>query len=337
MSRVRNNTPFACHAHLGSDHQGRVCQYVIAKGTWSMRTQALMAGPGAQPIYTTPQMKCLSQLQLDPIQQNVLGSRIETEIEWLPSDLHAPKPLFDFIVCGYAWTNEPQAYFGAWIDTGDHPIGLVLHAPRYWKRPPWPRGGGVPGPHLGLVMQVPVHPAFAYGGFSPSTQSKENPDGMGFPPPDAAIETIALPWIEHPQILLKDRASEPPPPVGFGPWPAATDMRQRHAGTYDDTWRLERSPLPPHDFNLRYFNQADPRLQWAQPPTPGKRIDLHGLSRWGCRHIVWPKVRLALSSGIGPDCLLKPDTCIVDTESDCFTIVWRAQMAANAALTLHAY
>src|SRR4029079_3507430 len=43
---------------------------------------------------------------------------------------------------------------------------------------------------------------------------------------------------------------------GWAAIPAHWSQRARFAGTYDDAWRESRWPLPPEDFDPRFFNVA---------------------------------------------------------------------------------
>lgn len=69
-----------------------------------------------------------------------------------------------------------------------------------------------------------------------------------------------LPAIEDPEHLIKN-IKDRPAPVGFGFYSRAWQPRAAYAGTYDENWRKARSPLPPKDFDSRFYNGAHPDLQ----------------------------------------------------------------------------
>lgn len=65
---------------------------------------------------------------------------------------------------------------------------------------------------------------------------------------------------------------------GFGPLAAHWQPRVARAGTYDDRWRAERSPLPPEDLNARFFNTA-PDDQQLPSYLPGEEVRLVYMGR----------------------------------------------------------
>lgn len=62
----------------------------------------------------------------------------------------------------------------------------------------------------------------------------------------------------------------------FGQLPPWHLDRVRWAGTYNDLWRTQRSPLLPRDFNPRFYNCAPLDQQLPDYPA-GERVSLHGV------------------------------------------------------------
>ena len=336
MPSVDNRTPFASSLIPHVNGQGQHCQLLVAKGVWSLRNQALADRPGCLGLYQSPHLRRIGQLQLSTLQRQVLGSRIDEEIEWFPSDVYPVKPGFDFIVCGYACSAQPQEQFHAAIRYRNTAIELQLRAPRFWKPTLVTGAGAIPGPFLELVTQVPVHPAFAFGGDLEASPPSDNPQGMGQPSRRQELASLAMPWVEHPQHRINSMASTTEP-AAFGPWPASARLRSRYCGTFDKRWQQERSPLPPSDFDSRHYNQADPRLQWAQAPKAAEVIELYNLGIPGAQRIVWPDPPLHVKMAHRPAIRLRPDTCIVSPQDGLYALLWRCEIEANASPTLSVF
>jgi hypothetical protein len=78
---------------------------------------------------------------------------------------------------------------------------------------------------------------------------------------------------------------------------AADPRRRRYGGTYDERWQREHCPLPPKDFDLRFFNAADPELiatDYLRGDEPVALLNLsqHGLLRFKLPALsVWLRAR----------------------------------------------
>lgn len=343
MTQVHNHTPF--HAHLSPlvDDAGQRKQLLVVKGLWSLvhgglADQTSGAAQHNARVQESPVMVRVRSLALSPGQREALGDRCDDEIEWQPADVVPPKPQFDLIICGYAHSQAPVQRFFAEVRFREHRADLALHAPRYWQATLLSGGGAIPGPYLEAVRQVPLHPAFAFGGLADNRSLTDNPIGMGHPRNAPSLAQIPLPWVEHPAHSAK-AALPLPHASAFGPWPASAKHRRIHTGTHDERWLRERHPLPPADFHPRYHNQADPRLQWPEAPQAGEHIELHQLSpRANCRTLVWPKLRLHTRWGTQAQPAhrtLQPDTCLVHTEEDTYAIVWRTLLPPDVSPQLH--
>jgi len=337
MAALNNLTPFSCVSEPHVDVHGIKCQLLIIKGVWNLQTNRLADDPGVLRLRTTPWMRSLRDMDLEPVQRHAMKDRLDETVEWLSSDLIPPKPRFDLLVCGHAYSRGAtlRDQFVAAISFESRMIGLSLHAPRYWL-PTLVRGGGaIPDKPLRGVTRVPLHHMFAYGGDSRGDVNLFNPQGMGSPGDGKDLERKALPWIEHPDQAVSSVTSDPPP-VGFGLWPENAAHRLRYMGTYDKAWRERRAPRKPLDFNPLFHNQAEPRLQWDRAPKAGQHIDLHHLSAKGAARIVWPRVRPSLQIDQLPAHVLDADTCLIAPDEGAYALVWRALAPAGAAVTLRA-
>lgn len=342
MTEVHNLTPFACLTNPHVDAQGRHDRLLVVKGVWRLNSNQWADQPGALALREEPLALRIGELGLEPAQQQVMQLHLDEEIDWLPSDLCPPKPRFDLLVCGHAYTENGKGehQFVAGIVHPRHQVALVLRAPRYWKKTLLQGGGGVPDEFLSTVTRVPVHPRFSFGGESSGADDLYNPQGMGSASvalvnleKPQSLQQIGLPWVEHPDHPVLN-VSHTPLPASFGLWGENTGSRAPHFGTRDQAWRQERAPRLPQDFNPIYYNQAEPRLQWPQAPQPGEFVEFHRLTRDGMASLRWPAVRpkVFVDHQAGP--ALIPDTCVVVPDTGLYAILWRCIVPRSAELTL---
>ncbi len=340
MSQVLNLTPFAAAVRPHADAEGHLGRLLVVKGVWKLdRPDTLSSGTGSLSFRDVPLMARMADLALEPAQRTALGPRLEEEIELLPSDIVPPKPRFDFIVSGYGYaqTGKAEHRFIAAVVRNRQVAALTLCAPRFWRRTLLAGGGGVAGDPVSGVHRVPVHPCFSFGGDAPASETPYNPQGMGHAGGRTGEELhrIALPWVEHPDHPATD-ITRSPLPAGFGPWPENAGHRLPHMGTRDLQWQRERAPRPPRDFNPLFHNQADPRLQWPEAPSPGETIALQGLTPNGSARLMWPSAKPVAMLDTQSIVPLRADTCIVVPDEGRYAIVWRCLLPSEGAVTLRA-
>ena len=180
------------------------------------------------------------------------------------------------------------------------------------------------------VMELTLERAF--GGIDPEGAGfcAENPFGRGFIAKKSrqSLDGASLPNLEDPQHLIRSW-NDHPRPVGFGVSSRSALPRSAFLGTYDEKWRLERSPAPPEDFRFDYYNAAFPDLQVAGYLTGDEEIELVHLSpvaRLSFRLPgLRPGCRLTLA-GTPPTCenlTLNLDTLCLMPEECALCLVWR--------------
>ncbi len=79
-------------------------------------------------------------------------------------------------------------------------------------------------------------------------------------------------------------------PAGFGPVAYHWQPRVRYAGTYDKEWEEHRDPLPPDDFDRRYFRCAPADQQTATFLTGYEEVRLGGFTPNGYFAFVLPRI-----------------------------------------------
>lgn len=335
---IDNHTPFEVRALPHVDPQGRRVRLLVVKGIWSLHNNQLCTrAMAALQIQTAPHMVRMGDLMLHPQQKRVLRALdcLERNLEWLPADNAPHKRGFEMILCGYAHHATAQEQFECSVRWGDRSVSLQAVGPRLWRNTVLQGGGAVQGTLLEKVQHVPLHPAFSWGGTYPKI-IEDNPLGMGQAHDERKDldNSAPMPWLQDLR-LSSPTALLPPKPLAFGPWDSSASQRKRYAGTYDEAWERERAPWPPLDQQAAFHNQAAKLLQWREPPPPGQRIELLGMSRQGPRRLHWPGVKVQATHAKKTH-QLQPDTCLVSTEDDAYALVWRCILPISGPIQVTA-
>lgn len=190
--------------------------------------------------------------------------------------------------------------------------------------------------------QMPLIFERAFGGWDRRAESAEdhdfesrNPLGRGFYVAGAIDpETpMWLPNIEDPTHLIQ-HIEDRPAPVGCGFTLPHWQPRVRLAGTYDDAWSAQRSPLLPLDFDRRFFNAAVSALVAPQYLLGNEPVLIRNMSESG-------ELSFCLPAMAAPVCEIhcrdmpaeylstNLDTVIIDTEKRQTQIIWRTYLSLN--------
>lgn len=120
--------------------------------------------------------------------------------------------------------------------------------------------------------------------------------------------------------------------AGFGPVPAERPPRASLAGTYDTSWRKERLPLLPLDFDER-FHQCAPEDQQASPHLRGgERVRLTNLTPGGLLEFSLPEVSLTFCTEMGGEVVEHPSllhTVILEPDLFRVQLVWHTSLACH--------
>ncbi len=178
--------------------------------------------PGGEPL---PSWTCGLRVGTVRKELRVTGPR-----QWVPQTKHTWKRLID---------RDPKPVLIGWQLSEPEPAREV--------RLGWDKAFGGPLP--------------AADGETPDAH-RDNPLGPGLLDLSLgdAEQSVPAHQIEDPERPIMDWHERDARPEGFGlvsPW---WRHRQRHAGTYDETWLAERHPLLPHDFDPRFWQSAHPDL-----------------------------------------------------------------------------
>ncbi|WP_338849526.1 DUF2169 domain-containing protein [Massilia sp. W12] len=313
-----NQTPFAAHVQSEPDLQGHDAALVLLKASFILGQEGFAPVEQQTPLRQQALRKRIGELGLEEVQMRLLSSWLEEEVVWQTHETSPPKAQFEILLCGHVSHAQPQAALDAILDLGGQQRHLRAHAPRYHDGAQIRLVGGG-------VRSVPLCASFAHWDGGIFTQSQRLPSVAGLPAPEW------LPWFDDPAQSVTRRAQQAAPRC-FAAWPENAPSRLPYAGTFDERWQQQRAPLMPQDFNPRFYNCADPALQWAQAPAPGTLLTLHNFGAQGRSALRWPALRFAARvqgvDGRTQQAEMRADTLEIDLLSGRYHIVWRAQIAA---------
>ncbi|MFL5249615.1 MAG: DUF2169 domain-containing protein [Myxococcales bacterium] len=253
----------------------------------------------------------------------------ETSSLKLPSDLCIHKPGTDVVVAASAMAKGRAKV--RQLDVGLR-IGSLQKVLRVFGLRVWYRGlTGIVLSDPQVFEEVPLRWEYAWGGRDDSDPKKpleepRNPAGRGVTREPASLLGKPGPAIEDVAHLVSTCKSSPPP-MGVGPIGRHWMPRRKYAGTYDETWKKTRMPLPPDDFDPR-FDQAAPPDQIANGYLRGgEQVGLHNLCADG--PLVFELPRLAFFVGSRLDGKLVEhrtamDTVVLLPNERAFEMTWRA-------------
>jgi hypothetical protein len=125
---------------------------------------------------------------------------------------------------------------------------------------------------------MPLSWSRTYGGWDDEGKNwvPENPAGCGFATDRKRLADTRAPNFEHPDVPYRNPRSARP--AGFGPVAHHWQPRVGYAGTYDKVWEERRDPLPPDDFDRRYFRCAPADQQTATHLIGYEEVRLSGFT-----------------------------------------------------------
>jgi hypothetical protein len=321
MWAYTNNTPFAVERGWVRDRAGAEIWVVAVKGTFAIGPEGSLALADAQePVRRTP------EFARDPASSSMVYD----------ADLGHPKPTTDVIVNGHAYApgGRPATRVEVAMRVGPVAKSLQVVGDRHWR----------PGP-LGPVassatpfLTVPLVYERAYGGRIRGRDSRvlafddRNPAGPGFAvDPDLAVG-LPLPNVEHPGAQLTLWLQRPEP-AGFAAIARHWVPRARLAGTYDERWRREKLPLPPDDFDERFYLCAPVDQQAPAPLQGGEPVDLRNLTAEGRLTFRLPKLVVGLRTRFTDGGVVHHraglHTVIVEPDVPRLMVVWHAALPCH--------
>lgn len=255
------------------------------------------------------------------------------ESTMIPSDLFLRKPSTDVVVAGSAAAPGPVEALDVAVRVGPVRKALRVFGPRVWQR----SVGGVRPSEPMTFERLPLMWEHAYGGMDVSDPENavvepQNPVGRGVASAPESLEGALAPAIEEPGDLIRGARSKPRP-AGVAALAPHFEPRRGLAGTFDQRWQDERSPLFPEDFDERFNQVAHPDLITPAPLVGGEPVQLLNLGEPGAVEFRLPRLIFQLDayadtgvSGHRPvldTVFLMPDRQSVD-------LAWRCSLPMRA-------
>jgi len=249
------------------------------------------------------------------------------------------KPGTDVVVIGsvYAPGGRPVRSLDASLSIADLSKTVRVFGDRIWSYTPG-LGAVCNGPES--FTQIPLCWEKAFGGVDtfhadPKKHAweKRNPVGTGFRVHANAesLDGLPLPNFEDPVNLIA-RWSDKPVPQGFGFIGRSWMPRITYAGTYDEAWRKKRMPVPPADFDYRFFNAASPDLVHIPHLQGGEMVTAVNLSDRGTETFLLPALKVtfrgrARKTSLQLEGLL--DTVVFKSDEHKLILVWRVKYSVS--------
>ena len=319
---LKNSTPFVAAPFFLLDRNGAETVVVVVKETWRITHGGTLAIADEQvPIWLTPHYR---------------GEPGSSSL-WHDSDLVLEKHGTDCVLLGHAWAPEPKAPHVDVIFA----VGPVRKDARVFGERIWMKVLGMVSLSRSAPFEkIPLTWERAFGGADTSCQDPaaheflaENPVGRGLMARHSKLKVdgLLLPNIENPAELIK-KPQHRPRPVGFGMIPPHWQPRSCYAGTYDDAWRKNLSPLPPADLDPRFYSTAAPGLLTPGYLTGGEQVLVEGASRQGRLLFslpgITPRAKLRRKQG-EVELRLRLDTVIVEPDEGRLVLVRRGTLSVH--------
>jgi hypothetical protein len=244
------------------------------------------------------------------------------------------KPATDVVMIGHAYASRH--------DTKEMIVGLrvgpvskevLVCGDRLWFK----TMGSVAMSGSVHFEKIPLLYERAFGGWDrdhqdPRKHSCEarNPVGTGYRGAGGFVEGLRVPNLEDPHTRIKSLGDRPPP-AGFGFISPHWQPRAALAGTYDEDWQKNRSPLLPRNFNRKHMNAASPGLVASGYLRGDEQVLVVGCTPAGrltfaLPGIGPPVVQIRLADGPPQAPAMALDTVIVEPDAHRVLLLWRGNV-----------
>jgi hypothetical protein len=322
-----NQTPFASNRFIFLGRDGKETLLIVVRASFSFEK--------GRPVVAEKQL---------PVQL-ADEYRGEPEVSSIarPMDLAPEKPGTDILVEGFAYAQrDARTSALVVLQLGSIEKAIRVVGDRTWRRGLRGVRPSAPKP----FVKLPVIYERTFGGTDASNPEApewldRNPVGLSFRSKKSKLPLVGtpVPNQEDPERPFKaPDASYLPRSLGaIAPhW----SPRAKLGGTFDDTWRKNRMPMLPSDFNTKFY-QAVPSDQVLPGYLYGKEIvKISGMRPEGVFSFSIPTVNIELLVDVGEGeepLACRCDTLSVDCEGPCFSLVFRGVRSIHGLVDDVAY
>ncbi|SAL83445.1 hypothetical protein AWB67_06409 [Caballeronia terrestris] len=274
-----NETPFAAERTWTRDEAGREFWLVAIKAAFE-----IFPDGGQAPLKEQIPVRRAPVFAGDPTQTELLEE----------SDFNLEKTGTDVLVAGHAYVPSGKPAVETVVRmrladldkslrvTGDRMLADSLVSIRPSRPQPFSR--------------MPITWRRAFGGTdmqaSKPAWEPRNPVGTGFAVESRHLLGRPAPNFEYPDAPYRGPANGRP--AGLGPVARHWLPRLKHAGTYGTDWEENRDPLPPRDFDRKFY-QCAPEDQQTRTPLVGfEHVQLSNLTSDGFQQFLLPRITFDL-------------------------------------------
>ncbi|MGD9201498.1 MAG: DUF2169 domain-containing protein [Chitinispirillia bacterium] len=318
MLQLLNKTAFETGVGLLTDQHGRESVCIAIKGTFTIPasfTDELTLAEEQLPVLTSDEY---------------YGEPGKSSVKY-PADVILGKTGTDIGLVGSAYSKDdaPTEKLKVSIRVGNLKKTIQVFGNRYWKKNKFLPGLSISKPEL--FTKMPLLYERAFGGADTSHEDKEkhtwyrkNPIGTGFKTNRHALENCALPNFEDPDNLISHWKNIPEV-MGYGFIDSSWEPRITYAGTYDDAWQKNQSPLLPKDFKIDFFNAASRGLRTDQVIQEEQNVELINVSPTGLIEFTLPSIKINATFHTNEDAAAKETklwTILFEPDKNRFYLVW---------------
>lgn len=275
MWLLNNETPFASERTWARDERGAEFWLVAVRASFEIDLEGRQLPAAEQ-----------TEVQRAPV---FAGDPQATGL-LTDSDFALHKDGTDILVdgCAYSLESRPVTRTSVRLQVASIDKSLDVIGERRLCKGAFGLGIAKPQPFL----DMPLTWERTYGGWDRNGDSEEwvasNPAGVGFATDPSHLYETQAPNIEYRDAPYRGPKSGKP--AAFGPVAHHWQPRVSYAGTYDKHWEAARDPLPPADFDRRYFRSAPSDQQTEKPLRGFEEVRLEGLTPDGFLLFTLPRI-----------------------------------------------
>jgi len=309
MWALTNQTPFAAERGGARDRTGAEVWIVVVKGTFLIQADgSIELAEKQEPVLVAPVYQ---------------GKPGHSSLHY-DADLVLTKPTTDILLHGHAYAPDSQPVSSVDVSLS---VASVRKTLRVFGDRRWELGWSKPEllePEPFLKMPLVYERAYGGQHGDPLKHDSRNPIGRGFVARKSDLAGQLAPNIEYPE--------GPDRPAGFGPLCSYWSPRRERAGTYDTAWQESRHPLPPADFDDRFFQAAPDDQQANGYLRGGEDVELINLSPERFLRFRLPRVALGFVTRLERervDHRANLHTVVIEPDQRRVLLVWQTALPCH--------